>query len=166
VWYISNQYGYQAFSRTGDTPCAHYVAHQLGLTASRGVRCHLDYLVRVTDVVGRLGDPIEADQVRPGDVWARLKGAKRSGGGNEPTSHCGMVVKVEPVAGGRPKITIRHCSSGQRKVAEDDWAKRFGAGGYFYRLPAKEQTAASHANVQRVIRGFDYRAPFGRGRTV
>jgi hypothetical protein len=160
VWYINNAYGWQSFSRTKDTPCAHYVAHQLGLTATNGVTCKSGYLVRVIDVLDRLGDPIETETVSEGDVWARVKGTKGSAGDNEPSSHCGMVVKVIRTVGEPPKITIKHCSSGQRKVAENDWAQWFRSGGQFYRLPAREQTAETHANRQRLISGFGYRTPF------
>lgn len=159
VWYINNQWGWQSFSATGDTPCAHYVAHQIGLSARSGVRCRLNYIVRVSDLVRRLGDPIAAIDAKPGDVWARQKGTRRSGGGNEPTSHCGMVVSADTTAGAQPKITIKHCSSGQRRVAVDDWGKRFGAGGYFYRVPAREVTVEFQRNLQRLVRGFAYELP-------
>jgi len=165
IWYINNKWGWQSFSTTGDTPCAHYVSHQLGLKATKGVTCKLGYLVRVEDVVARLGQSIDVGNVAIGDVWARLKGAPSSAGGNEPTSHCGMVIKVEQGARGA-KITIKHCSSGQKKVAEDDWAKRFGGGGRFYRLPAKEASIESHANLHRFAKGFTYRKPFSRIGTV
>jgi hypothetical protein len=162
IWHINSKWGFQSFSATGDTPCAHYVAHQLELKATNGVRCHLGYPVRVSDLVSRLGDPISIDEVKAGDVWARLKGANRGGGGNEPTSHCGMVRGVVRTEDGKPPvITIRHCSSGQRKVADDDWAKRFGSGGQFYRLPSRDASAAAHANLQRLVKGFAYKPVLG-----
>ena len=160
IWYINNKWGWQSFSTTGDTPCAHYVAHQLGLTAIKGVTCKLGFLVRVDDLVARLGAPIDVADVRVGDVWARLKGAARDGGGNEPTSHCGMVSRVEHQAAAKPVVTVKHCSSGQRKVAENDWTTHFGAGGRFYRLPSRESSVKANVNLQRFAKGFSYRPPF------
>lgn len=37
IMYVNNRFGWQAFSTTGDTPCAHYVSHILGLTKRNGV---------------------------------------------------------------------------------------------------------------------------------
>ncbi|MGZ8415038.1 MAG: hypothetical protein ACXW05_20105 [Gemmatirosa sp.] len=81
-------------------------------------------------------------------------------GGREPSSHCGMVASVVRDGAEARRVTIKHCSSGQRLVAENDWAKHFGAGGSFYRLPARAKSAETHANRERLIRGFDYRMPF------
>jgi hypothetical protein len=160
ISYINNRWGWQSFSTTGDTPCAHYVSHQLGLKAARGATCKLGYLVRVDDVVGRLGAAIDPAAVAVGDVWARRKGEARERGGKEPTSHCGMVLKVDHDDSGGVTITIKHCSSGQQKVATDDWATKFASGGKFYRLPAKEANAEMHANLHRFAKGFAYRKPF------
>jgi hypothetical protein len=135
VVFVNSKFGWQAYSETGDTPCAHYVSHEVGLTQKKGVRCRKDYLCRVKDVVARLGDPIAVADVKEGDVWARLKGESGAGGDTEPSSHCGMVLKVERGAGKPVTITIRHNSSKQRKLTEDDWAGYFKSGGKFYRRP-------------------------------
>jgi hypothetical protein len=166
IWFTGNRWGWQSFSETGDTPCAHYVAHQVGLRGSGSVVCAAGYLVRVSDVVSRLGDAIDPKDVCPGDVWARLKGAARSGGGNEPTSHCGMVTAVLRDAAGKvTSVSITHCSSGQRRVAVDDWRRRFGGGGHFYRLPDRERSAETDANLPRLLKGFAFRPPFTPVRT-
>lgn len=136
VVYVNNTFGWQAYTETGDTPCAHYVAHKVDLTA-KGTTCRLGYLVRVKDVVARLGDPIDAKDVQEGDVWARLKGETGAGGDKEPTSHCGMVQSVTRTDNRPPTIVIRHCSSGQKKVADNDWAQYFKSGGRFYKSPKR-----------------------------
>lgn len=158
ITYIDNKWGYQSFSTTKDTPCAHYVSHQLGLKG-RGAVCHKGFLLRVSDLVGLLGDPIEPETVVAGDVWARLKGAHMTKGGKEPTSHCGMVESVSSDKTGL-HIVIKHCSSGQRKVASNDWKQYFHSGGAFYRLPDRLKTAQAHANLQRFVKGFAFTDPF------
>ncbi len=159
VWYKDSSEGYIPIP---GTPCAHYVAHQIGMTrlTKRDAACDAGYLLRVQDLVTRLGDPIDAATVQPGDVWARLKHGRMTSGGREPSSHCGMVASVVREGNGAPRITIKHCSSGQRLVAENDWARYFNSGGAFYRLPARAESAETHANLERLIRGFDYRMPF------
>ena len=49
--------------------------------------------------------------------------------------HTGLVIRVTPAAqaGGQPAITIRHDSSGQGRVAENDFATYFHGHGAFYR---------------------------------
>ncbi len=159
ITYIDNRWGWQSFSTTGDTPCAHYVSHVLGLKKRNGAVCRLGYLCRVSDLVAELGDPMAADDVQAGDVWARQKGSATAGGGKEPTSHCGMISKVVRAAGAVPSITIKHCSSGQQRVAENDWAAYFGAGGQFYRLKSSEVNSETHVNREDLVRGFAYRSP-------
>jgi hypothetical protein len=159
VWFMSNRDGYAVIP---GTPCAHYVAHQIAMKRIHPSEsaCKEGYLLRVSELVARLGDPIAATDVQVGDVWARLKHGKLSSRGKEPSSHCGIVSRVGHNAGQPSEIAIKHCSSGQRKVAENDWARHFHAGGSFYRVPDGTRGAESHANLQRLIRGFDYRALF------
>jgi len=164
IWFVNNQWGWQSFSSTGDTPCAHYVSHQLGLTTTSSTACRNKYVVRVSDLVARL-NPVPLAEVEVGDVWARLKNEARAGGGKEPSSHCGLVLKVDR-SGSTPVITIKHCSSGQKKVAENDWTKHFGGGGKFYRLPKNEVSPEAHANLRRFERGFAYQLPFSSNRSV
>lgn len=56
-------------------------------------------------------------------------------------------------------MSIKHCSSGQRRVAEDDWSRYFGAGGQFYRLPSRERKPETAMNLEDLVRGFGYRGP-------
>jgi hypothetical protein len=157
VLYTGNRWGWQAYSYfSANTPCAHYVSHLLEMKATTGTVCQRNYLIRVRDVVERLGEAIETAEVKVGDVWARLKGAKNSGGGLEPTSHCGMVSKVTLDDDGQT-ITIKHCSSGQQMVAENDWATHFRRSGYFYRPPQAMKSVTTEVNLDRLTRGFEYR---------
>lgn len=155
--FVNNRWGWQSFSITGDTPCAHYVSHQLGLTTDSSASCRLKYIIRVSDLVDRL-DSVELEDVQVGDVWARLKGERRSGGTAEPTSHCGRVIRVNDDAD-VPVITIKHCSSGQRRVAENDWASYFGRGGKFYRLQAEDDLPEAHINLRRFRVGLPLQGP-------
>jgi hypothetical protein len=155
VWHMSSKIGYGPIP---GTPCAHYVSHQVHLKGDRSAaRCKDGFLLRVEDLVRRLGDPIDPAAVQAGDVWARLHKGKRTGGGKELSSHCGLVHSVTRDPAGKTTIMIRHCSSGQRKVATDSWTKHFGDTGAFYRVPAREKSAQSDANFQRFVKGFDYR---------
>ncbi|HUQ83156.1 MAG TPA: hypothetical protein VM076_18535 [Gemmatimonadaceae bacterium] len=149
------------FDRIDGTPCAHYVSHHIALKGRSGnFTCNEKFLVRVTDLIARLGSPIEPSEVQVGDVWAvHEHGNKRRG--TEPSSHCGVVFSVDrDAAAGTSKIMIRHCSSGQAKVATNDWVTHFHSSGAFYRVPPREASAASHANLSRFAKGFTYRAPF------
>ncbi|MFN8651009.1 MAG: hypothetical protein U0133_03795 [Gemmatimonadales bacterium] len=158
VVHTGNQWGWQAYSyHKANTPCAHYVSHILEMTARSGTVCQKGYLLRVRDVVERLGDPIEPGEAVAGDVWARIKGVRTSGGGREPTSHCGMVSRVATADDGTTAITIKHCSSGQRLLAENDWDGYFKRSGFFYRRPGDGKSARTEANLDRMVRGFEYR---------
>jgi hypothetical protein len=150
------------FDRLTGTPCAHYVAHQIGLkgTSPKDATCNEKFIVRVTDLIARLGAPIDPSEVQVGDVWAVHQHGNRSQG-KDPASHCGMVFSVDR-SSGTTAITIRHCSSGQKKVATNDWETYFHSSGAFYRVPAREASASSHANLSRFRKGFAYQAPFRR----
>lgn len=119
------------------TPCAHYVAHILGIQASAalgGYGCNSGCELRVKALLAQL-EVIEVSSVVVNDVWGRLKGdVNSSTKGSEPTDHCGIVYSVETLPDGTRNFMIRHNSSGQKKVAENDWA-HFGKGGKFYRRP-------------------------------
>lgn len=77
-------------------PCAHYVAHELGIkVGERNSRCSEGYSVTITQITqGRGEHPLNTAQV--GDIW--------SDGG-----HSGVVRRVD-LAGGR--ILIEACSIG------------------------------------------------------
>ena len=109
-----------AHSSTG---CAHWLLHQLSRKSGGGPTCLEGYPIRVTSVaVGRAA--VVVGHVRANDIYVT------------PTlDHTGLVVRVTPPAkpGGVPGITIRHDSSAQGKVAENDFATYFHGHGNFYR---------------------------------
>ncbi len=133
VVYMNNATGWAPL--TG-TPCAHYVSHILGVRSSHaagGYGCSDGYELRVRALLAQLNE-IDAASVAVNDVWGRLKGdTNTTSKTSEPTDHCGIVYAVEDLADGTRSISIRHNSSGQKKVAENDWSY-FGNGGKFYRL--------------------------------
>ena len=107
------------------TGCAHWVSHQLGIRRGTpgGSACDLGYAIRVPDVLTGRASVLPAD-VQAGDVWA-----------NDGRTHTGLVDSVTQAEkeGQKPKVVIRHCSSGQGGVATNDWATYFRGGGHFYR---------------------------------
>ena len=158
-------------SLQNSTPCAHYVSHILNIksTASTGgYGCADGYELRVRALVEHLKE-IPLNEVQVHDVWARLKGDKSAEGSTEPTDHCGMVIKVGEVVDEKRQITIRHNSSGQQKVAENDW-KFFKYGGKFYRstrvvaagavIPPSVQENMERADAGRPLRST---SPAGGG---
>ncbi len=114
--YASSSAGWVKINGTG---CAHWVAHQLGITRG-SYRCHKKYTVRVPDLVNGLSEVALSD-LQINDIWA-----------NANLDHCGLVSKIENTNGTK-KITIKHCSSSQGRVAENDFATYFHSGGKFYR---------------------------------
>jgi hypothetical protein len=125
VWFMNNKVGFAPCPGTG---CAHWIAHEKGWNNGRegSNGCHKKFLIRVKDIVGKSGSEVDPQNVKVGNVWV-----------NDGASHCGIVCKVTPAKAGakdpNPTIEIEHCSSGQGKVAKNDWAKFFKAGGTFYR---------------------------------
>jgi hypothetical protein len=125
IWFMDSKRGYEPIPGTG---CAHWIAHEKGWNngkeSSNG--CKEKYLIRVKDVVKKSGSEVAVEDVCPGNVWV-----------NDKQDHCGIVRKVEPskdpAKDPNPKIEIEHCSSGQGKVAKNDWATHFKAGGKFYK---------------------------------
>lgn len=111
------------------------MSHILGIKSSHaagGYGCSDGYELRVRALLSQLNE-IDIASVTVNDVWGRLKGDRNATDKtSEPTDHCGIVYAVEDLADGARKIGIRHNSSGQRKVAENDWSW-FGNGGKFYR---------------------------------
>jgi hypothetical protein len=152
VWHKNSKEGYMVIP---GTPCAHYVSHQLELTG-KSACCDEGYLIRVSDVVAALTE-IKVEDVQVNDVWARQKGDSGAGG-KEPTNHCGMVVGVErDPAGAIVSITIRHNSSRQKKVAENDWKTYFKGGGKFYTKSATIKSPREQAKASRLKRGLPYK---------
>lgn len=144
IKYMNNARGWEQII---GTPCAHYVSHILGVKASHalgGYGCDEGNELRVRALLAQLSE-IDAASVAVNDVWGRLKGdTNASKKTTEPTDHCGIVYSVEDLADGTRKIGIRHNSSGQRKVAENDWSY-FGNGGKFYRLQSTTPAAPGAA---------------------
>lgn len=102
------------------TGCAHWVAHQRGI--SRGEKCLDGKTLRVPDLTNGL-TKIPRANVVINDIWA-----------NDAEDHCGLVIKVQPKAGSPPNIiTIRHDSSDQGGVKENDFDSHFKAKGTFNR---------------------------------
>jgi hypothetical protein len=120
VWYE----GRDRWSPMEGTGCAHWMAHLDGIKkGSAGEKCHAGYTVRVKTLLGGL-KAVERKDVKVGDTWA-----------SAAKDHCGLVCKVAKDAKNpdRPAITIRHCSSAQGKVAENDFDSHFGGMGTFLR---------------------------------
>jgi hypothetical protein len=101
------------------TGCAHWVAHQLGITRG-SYRCHEKHTLRVPDLISGLSE-VALNDLQIDDIWANAK-----------LDHCGLVSNIEEMNGTKT-ITIKHCSSNQGKVAENDFATYFHSGGKFYR---------------------------------
>jgi hypothetical protein len=125
VWYIDNKRGYEPIPGTG---CAHCVAHEKGWNSGKegSNGCKKNYLICVKDIVSKSGSEIAVKDVVVGNVWV-----------NDKQDHCGIVSKVsppkDPAKDPNPTIEIENCSSGQGKVAKNDWAKYFKGGGKFYK---------------------------------
>jgi hypothetical protein len=100
------------------TGCAHWVAHQLN--KSNPWKCMDEKTLRVPDLIANT-QSISRDKVAVNDIWA-----------NSDRDHCGMVIAVS-AAGNSNKITIRHCSSGQGGVVNNDFDQFFKAQGTFHR---------------------------------
>jgi hypothetical protein len=121
LWYEGGKTGWEPIDGTG---CAHWVAHQRGIKrGSAGEQCMLGYPFRVKTMIGGLSEVKLAD-VKVDDVYC-----------TPSKDHTGIVVKVvaDPKAPDKPKITIRHDSSAQGKVAENEFATYFKGKGTFHR---------------------------------
>ena len=126
IWFMNSKDGYQSLTELSkkNTGCAHWVAHEKdwkgGKAGNNG--CNEGYLIRVKDVAKKSGAAVDAANVKVGNVWV-----------NAAQDHCGIVSGVTAGSGGTPAIEIQHCSSGQGKVAKNDWAKHFKSKGTFYK---------------------------------
>ena len=120
VWYTGGAQGWQPIPGTG---CAHWVAHQRNITGGDGgTACLEGFPIRVPTIVrGRLETAV--GQVRVNDIWVNIA-----------QDHTGLVVRVSPGAPGQPpQITIRHDSSRQGGVFENDFRTYFHGQGKFFR---------------------------------
>jgi hypothetical protein len=118
VWYAAND-DWQPITGTG---CAHWVAHEKGTRkGGAGEQCLAGFTFRVKTLLSGMS-AVPLDKVKVGDHYA-----------SPSKDHTGLVIKVvpDPKNPGVPKITIRHDSSGQGKVADNEFATYFkGKGGF------------------------------------
>lgn len=120
VWYEGGTRGWQPIPGTG---CAHWVLHQLGRKTGGGPTCLAGHPIRVSAVtVGRTR--VAVADVRVNDIYV-----------TPAADHTGLVIAVTPPAraGENPRITIRHDSSRQGHVSDNDFATHFHGHGNFYR---------------------------------
>lgn len=120
VWF-EGRAGWQPIPGTG---CAHWVAHQRGIKrGSASEQCMLGFPFRVGTMIGGKSEVKVAD-VKVDDIYV-----------TPSKDHTGLVVKVtpDPKNPDAPKIVIRHDSSAQGKVAENEFATHFKGAGRFYR---------------------------------
>ena len=121
VWYKSKD-NWQPIIGTG---CAHWVAHELNIrVGTSDDRCLCGFTYRVKVLVRSRTQVQDVADVKVNDIWA------------SPTlDHTGLVIRVTAAAkaGDPPTITIRHDSSRQHKVADNDFATFFKGRGSFYR---------------------------------
>lgn len=122
VWYEGGKAGWQPIPGTG---CAHWVSHQRGYKrGGESERCMLGYTFRVKTMLGGLSEVKKLSDVKVNDVYA-----------TPSKDHTGLVIKVlaNKAKPEEPTITIRHDSSAQGKVADNEFATYFKGKGSFYR---------------------------------
>jgi hypothetical protein len=122
VWYVGGSQGWQPIPGTG---CAHWVAHQRNIrVASAGTNVCLEgHPIRVPTILQGKSEVALAN-VQVDDIWA-----------NSELSHTGLVIRVteDRARRGMRNITIRHDSSRQGGVNDNDFATYFKGQGRFYR---------------------------------
>ena len=102
------------------TGCAHWVAHQLGASAGTAAEnCLAGRTLKVKTLIEGRKEIARADVKKETDIWV-----------NEVEDHCGLVVAVTT---GAAKVTIRHDSSRQGGVKDNDLDQYFGGKGSFCR---------------------------------
>jgi hypothetical protein len=102
------------------TGCAHWVAHQLGASASTSSEnCLAGRTLKVKKLIEGRQAIARANVKKDTDIWF-----------NDIQDHCGLVVEVTT---GAAKITIRHDSSAQKGVKDNDFDQFFGGKGSFCR---------------------------------
>lgn len=117
--------GNGAWKAIDGTGCAHWVAHQRDIhTGSGNDKCLRGFTYRVKVLVQGKVQVTDLKKVQTNDIWV-----------SDTSDHTGLVLRVAPGAKptDKPSITIRHDSSGQGKVADNDWATYFHSKGKFYR---------------------------------
>ncbi len=120
VWYVGSN-NWRPIAGTG---CAHWVAHQRGITrGGANEQCMEGFPYRVRTLIQGM-QTVELANVQVNDIYVTLD-----------VSHTGLVhaIRPNPVAGRPALITIRHDSSAQGGVADSDFATHFHGRGTFYR---------------------------------
>jgi hypothetical protein len=120
VWYASAS-NWQPIAGTG---CAHWVAHQRGIRrGGSNEQCLEGFTFRVRTLVQGM-QPVAVANVRVNDIYV-----------TSSMDHTGLVLRVapNPRAGQPPSITIRHDSSRQGRVSENEFGTYFHGQGAFYR---------------------------------
>jgi hypothetical protein len=120
VWFEGKD-GWQPIPGTG---CAHWVAHERAIKrGSAGEQCMLGFPLRVKTLIGGKSEVKLAD-VKVNDIYTTPK-----------KDHTGLVIKVtaDPKNPDVPKIVIRHDSSAQGKVSDNEFATYFKGKGDFFR---------------------------------
>jgi hypothetical protein len=101
------------------TGCAHWVSHQLGVSqGTDSDKCLADRTIRVATLIAGRTTIARAD-VQVNDIYV-----------SPPEDHCGL---VSAVTTGGAAITIRHDSSAQGGVRENDFDSYFHGTGTFRR---------------------------------
>jgi hypothetical protein len=101
------------------------VAHQKNIKKGSAIhRCLEGFTIKVGDISKGRTAVKSLDKVRVGDIYV-----------NPAKTHCGVVsrvhtTKVKPL---QRKITIKHASSRQGRVAENDFNTYFKGKGSFFR---------------------------------
>lgn len=122
IWYVNNTVGWAPIGAEkkddhGDTGCAHWVAHQVGITRG-SVHCQDGYSVRVSDVIS--GKSVyKLEEVQAGDLWT------------PSSSHVGIVREVEKNSKTKKvvRVLVEHDSSTNERGVVKEWVNS----GTFYR---------------------------------
>ena len=120
IWYVGNN-NWQPIAGTG---CAHWVAHQQGITrGTANEQCIEGFTYRVRTLIQRM-QVIALANVQVNDTYV-----------SPAVDHTGLVLSVTPsrVASVASAIIIRHDSSRQGRVSDNDFATYFHGRGTFYR---------------------------------
>ena len=120
VWYASAN-NWQPIAGTG---CAHWVAHQRGIQrGGRNEQCLGGHTYRVRTLIQGLATVATAN-VQVNDIYV-----------TPAVDHTGLVIAVaaSPQPSQPPTITIRHDSSAQGAVSDNDFAAYFHGQGTFHR---------------------------------
>jgi hypothetical protein len=122
VWFEGGARGWQPIPGTG---CAHWLAHQRNFRSARASNACLEgFPIRVASVIEGKTQVNALANVRVDDIYV-----------TPSRDHTGLVFKIEP--GARPtdppRIFIRHDSSAQGGVHENEFATYFNGQGNFFR---------------------------------